>query len=123
MRHESATFFDDLARKLAAPHTACAASRRVSLAPMRASRDHDPPSTRWNVVSVVRFQEVINGRTYHIEVLPVARDRWRAQITRTRGGSTALMPFYGATAADAAAHLSHWLARAGRAPVPIDNKR
>lgn len=76
------------------------------------------------VVSVVRFQEVINGRTYQIEVLSIGHDRWRAQIVRTRGGAaTALMPFYGVTAADAAAHLSQWLARAGRAPVPVESKR
>jgi hypothetical protein len=73
---------------------------------------------------VLRLQEVINGRTYDIEVLLVGRDRWRAQIARTRGGSTALMPFYGATPADAAALLSQWLTRAGKAPAAVlENQR
>lgn len=74
-------------------------------------------------MSIVRIQEVINGRTYQIEVLPVGRDRWRAQIARTPGGATALMPFYGTTPDDAAAHLSQWLARAGRQPAQkLDTK-
>ena len=68
-------------------------------------------------MNTVRFQETINGRDFVIEVVPVGRDRWRAQIARTPGSVTALMPFYGATATEAAEHLSGWLTRAA-APQP-----
>lgn len=60
-------------------------------------------------VNVHRFEEVINGREYLIEVLSVGADKWRAQIARTPGGSAALMPFYGKTPDEAAQHLSQWL--------------
>ena len=63
-------------------------------------------------MDTVRFEEIINGRTYIIEVLPVEPDRWRAQILRRPGASNALMPFYGATAIEAARLLSDWLTRA-----------
>jgi len=63
-------------------------------------------------LTIVRFQETINGRPYVIEVLPVGRDRWRAQIARLPGSTTALMPFYGATPDEAARLLSGWLTRA-----------
>jgi len=62
-------------------------------------------------VKKVRFEETINGRNYIIEVSAVDPNRWRAEILR-RGGHTALMPFYGATAIEAAAQLSQWLQRA-----------
>jgi len=39
-------------------------------------------------------------------------DRWRAQIRRTPGVPTALMPFYGPTPDEAARRLSRWLALA-----------
>jgi hypothetical protein len=64
-----------------------------------------------HAVNIVRFHETINGRPYVIEVLPIDRDRWRAQIVRKAGGTTALMPFYGATPDEAAQQLSEWLAR------------
>jgi hypothetical protein len=59
---------------------------------------------------VHRFDEIINGREYHIEVSSVGANQWRAQIARTPGGSGALMPFYGKTPNEAAKQLSHWLA-------------
>jgi len=65
-------------------------------------------------VNIVRFQETINGRPYVIEVSPVGRDRWRAQIARVPGATTALMPFYGTTAVEAAQLLSGWLTRAAQ---------
>jgi hypothetical protein len=65
-------------------------------------------------VKKVRFEETINGRQYIIEVSAVDANRWRAEILR-RGGHTALMPFYGATALEAAAQLSQWLQRAAAA--------
>ena len=64
-----------------------------------------------------RFEEVINGREFLIEVSNVGRDKWRAQLRRTPGGSGAMMPFYGATPDEAAAHLSRWLAIASRGPA------
>ncbi|MEO7191314.1 MAG: hypothetical protein ABI051_09675 [Vicinamibacterales bacterium] len=65
----------------------------------------------------VRIIEVINGRPYVIEASLVARDRWRAQLS-VRGGATALMPFYGSTAEEAAQRLTLWLTRANRLAVP-----
>ena len=38
----------------------------------------------------------------------------RAQIVRTPGGSSALMPFYGVSPDEAAEHLSAWLTRAAQ---------
>jgi hypothetical protein len=64
-------------------------------------------------VTTRRFNETINGRSFVIEVLPVGRDRWRAQIACMPGGTTALMPFYGPTPDEAAHRLAVWLARAG----------
>jgi hypothetical protein len=63
---------------------------------------------------VHRFDEIIEGRTYHIEVAPVGRDRWRAHIVRAPGVPTAMMPFYGSTPDDAARQLSDWLTLAHR---------
>jgi hypothetical protein len=65
-------------------------------------------------VTVHRFEETINGREYLIEVSEVGADRWRAQIARLPGGSSALMPFYGTTPAEAAQQLSAWLVKAHR---------
>jgi hypothetical protein len=63
---------------------------------------------------VQRFDETIDGRTYHIEVSHVGRDRWRAHVVRRPGIPTAMMPFYGPTPAAAARLLAEWLARAHR---------
>jgi hypothetical protein len=60
-------------------------------------------------VNVHRFDQVINGREYHIEVSSVGIDKWRAQIARVPGGSAAMMPFYGKTPVEAAGQLSRWL--------------
>ena len=64
-------------------------------------------------MTTVRFTHTINGRTYVIEAQPVDTDRWRARLVRTPSRTTALMPFYGATADEAARQLSVWLTRAG----------
>ena len=63
-------------------------------------------------VNVHRLRETINGREYLIEVSSVGSDKWRAQIARVPGGSSAMMPFYGKTPDEAAGQLSHWLALA-----------
>jgi len=57
---------------------------------------------------VHRFNETIGGRAYHIEVTPVS-NRWRAQLCRTPGLPTAMMPFYGSTPDEAARQLAKWL--------------
>jgi hypothetical protein len=63
-----------------------------------------------------RYEEIINGREFLIEVSNVGHDKWRAQLKRTPGGSGAMMPFYGATPDEAAGHLSRWLTMASRVP-------
>jgi hypothetical protein len=66
-----------------------------------------------NVTAAVhRFEEIIGGRAYLIEVKAVSADRWRAYIVRIPGVPTALMPFYGRTPDEAAHQLSDWLTRA-----------
>ena len=65
-------------------------------------------------VTLHRFEKLIGGRSYLIEVALVAEKRWRAQIVRIPGVPTALMPFYGETPDEAALHLSEWLTRAHR---------
>jgi hypothetical protein len=70
-------------------------------------------------VTVHRFEEIIGGRSYHIEVTHVS-NRWRAQLCRARGVPTAMMPFYGPTPDEAARQLANWLTLAHRrqtAPV------
>lgn len=64
-------------------------------------------------MDVVTFTEIINGRSYVIVALPVGPDRWRAEVSRTPGTTTALMPFYGPTPDEAARQLAGWLQRAG----------
>jgi hypothetical protein len=74
---------------------------------------------RYSVTAVHRFEESIAGRPYLIEVANVSKDRWRAYIVRIPGVPGALMPFYGATPAEAAHQLCEWLARAhARAASP-----
>jgi hypothetical protein len=63
-------------------------------------------------IAVHRFEELIGGHPYLIEVAPVATDRWRACIVRIPGGPIALMPFYGPTPEEAARRLRQWLTRA-----------
>ena len=61
--------------------------------------------------TVQRFEQHINGRTYHIEVACVHQQRWRAHVINEFGAPTALMPFYDATPDSAAQRLSDWLVR------------
>ena len=64
-------------------------------------------------MTVHRFEETIDGRAYQIEVTRVS-NRWRAQLRRTQGMPTALMPFYGQTPDEAAQQLIKGLSRAHR---------
>lgn len=63
-------------------------------------------------IPVQRFEESIAGRDYLIEVAAVDPNRWRAYIVKAPGVPTALMPFYGPTAEQAADLLLQWLTRA-----------
>ena len=76
---------------------------------VRSSPVRYPPDAESRIdVNIHRFEEVIGGRAYQIEVTHVT-DRWRAQIRRVPGMPTALMPFYGQTPDEAAQQLSRWL--------------
>ena len=68
-----------------------------------------------------QFEEVIGGRTFHIEVSRVTGTpaRWRAQIQRAAGMPTAMMPFYGRTPDEAAQGLSRWLTLVYSAATPV----
>ena len=59
-----------------------------------------------------RFERIIAGRNYLIEVAQVDEKRWRANILKLPGVPAAMMPFYGATPDEAAANLTEWLDRA-----------
>jgi hypothetical protein len=59
-------------------------------------------------VTVHHFEQTIGDRAYAIEVTPVS-NRWRAQLRRTPGMPTAMMPFYGQTPDEAALQLVRWL--------------
>jgi len=59
-----------------------------------------------------RFERIIAGRNYLIEVAQVDEKRWRANILKLPGVPAAMMPFYGATPDEAAANLTDWLDRA-----------
>ena len=64
-----------------------------------------------------RFERAINDRRYVIEATLVDPDRWRAYLVGARGGSAALMPFYGETPEQAVERLADWLALAHRPPT------
>jgi hypothetical protein len=68
-------------------------------------------------VAAHRFEENIGGRAYLIEVTPVS-NRWRAQLLRSPGVPTAMMPFYGQTPDEAARQLADWLTLAHRRQTP-----
>jgi hypothetical protein len=59
-----------------------------------------------------RFERIIAGRSYLIEVAQVDEKRWRANILKLPGGPAAMMPFYGTTPDEAATNLTDWLDRA-----------
>ena len=78
------------------------------------SLDGLPQLQRVGNVTSHRFEEIINGRLYEIEVSAVQSDRWRAYLVSLNGGTRALMPFYGNTPVEAAELLIGWLTRAHR---------
>ena len=59
-----------------------------------------------------RFERIIAGRCYLIEVAQVEAKRWRANLLKLPGVPAAMMPFYGETPDEAAEHLTVWLVRA-----------
>jgi hypothetical protein len=69
-----------------------------------------------------RFEHVVAGRTWVIEVSPVSATRWRAQLARLPGMPTSVMPFYGATPEEAAAAMTNWLSLVS-APTPLSGDR
>jgi hypothetical protein len=75
------------------------------------------PSLMHRDVAIHRFEETIAGRPYLIEVTPVS-NRWRAQLLRSPGVPTAMMPFYGQTPDEAARQLTDWLTLAHRRQTP-----
>jgi hypothetical protein len=66
-----------------------------------------------STVNVHHFEEIIGGRAYNIEVMRVS-NLWRAQLARSPGVPTAMMPFYGQTPDEAAHKLGRWLELAHR---------
>jgi hypothetical protein len=117
------SFFCDSPLKSATVHCVDASSMVLSLVcHHHGARLHvlsDPlfPSAAPSV-NLHRFEHVINGREYRIEVSAVGAGKWRAQVARMPGGSTATMPFYGTTPLEAAAQLSRWLSLAHGNPRP-----
>jgi hypothetical protein len=113
------TFFSQFSCKSAAVHFVDAPSMVLSLdrrgddaTLQRAVRLSTDNLSTISPVNVHRFEEVINGREFKIEVSAVGPDKWRAQIARVPGGSAATMPFYGKTPHEAAGQLSRWLSLA-----------
>jgi hypothetical protein len=69
-------------------------------------------------VKPCRYERLIAGRTYVIDVTLVSTGRWRAALARLPGMPTSLMPFYGATPEEAAHALANWLSIV-LAPSPL----
>jgi hypothetical protein len=115
-------FLFQFLRQTAALHCVDASSILLSLDCLRQEARLHAPSTHLVLpaitVNVHSFDEVINGRAYHIDVLPVGVGKWRAQLSRIPGGSAATMPFYGSTPDEAAGQLSRWLSLAHGKPRP-----
>ena len=100
-------------RPHAGSHGLRAAFRLISCNDGVRSSPFSSPFETITDVTVHRFEETIGGRVYHIEVTPVS-NRWRAQLQRSAGVPTAMMPFYGTSPDEAARQLAEWLALAHR---------
>jgi hypothetical protein len=112
-------FFNQLLRPIAGARRVDAPSRCASLDLPRVARKISPSSyeSGHHIVTAHRFEETIGGRPYLIEVTPVS-NRWRAQLLRSPGVPTAMMPFYGQTPDEAARQLTNWLTLAHRRQAP-----
>jgi hypothetical protein len=112
-------FFKRMSRREAAIVVWMFPSRCASLDLHRVARKIDARSPQRHRPSVIahRFEETIGGRPYLIEVTPVS-NRWRAQLLRSPGVPTAMMPFYGRTPDEAAKQLADWLTLAHRRQTP-----
>jgi len=86
---------------------------RASFASLQSSGASGKITGARSDVNAITFTETIHGRTYVIVTSPVGPDRWRAEVARTPGVTTSLMPFYGPTPDAAAGQLAVWLERAG----------
>jgi hypothetical protein len=121
---QAALIFAETALQSASLHCVDASSMVLSLVCRhRGARLAAPLHTLIRIpapnVNEHRFDEIINGREYRIEVSSVGKNKWRAQIARVPGGSAATMPFYGSTPVEAAGELSRWLTLAhGQAARP-----
>ena len=95
----------------------CSFARRFACAPRLRHYNHrarrEISRGAHSDVNAITFTEIIHGRTYVIVTSPVGPDRWRAEVARTPGVTTSLMPFYGPTPDAAAGQLAGWLERAG----------
>jgi hypothetical protein len=118
---DNVIFFRHIAAQSGRVHRVDAPSTVLSLARLRCgARMHTVPNNRRpRERPVKRIEQTINGRDYLIEVSSVGFDKWRAQIARVPGGSTATMPFYGKTPDEAAGQLSSWLSIAHGQPRPV----
>lgn len=103
-------FFGRMFRRFASSAVWIPPSCRASLDLLRPKRKIAPvpPPRKYRTVTVHHFEETIGGRAYLIEVMAVS-DRWRAQLLRSPGVPTAMMPFYGHTPDEAARQLTEWL--------------
>jgi len=121
LRTRARKFFSTwMFRRITDPPSVHTPSRCASLDLQREARKiaPSPPSlTTSQNVAIHRFEETIGGRPYLIEVTPVS-NRWRAQLLRSPGVPTAMMPFYGQTPNEAAKQLADWLTLAHRRQVP-----
>ena len=112
-------FFGRMLRRFATLAVWIAPSRGASLdlLPPKRKIGAVPPLRKYRIVTVHHFEETIGGRAYLVEVMPVG-NRWRAQLLRSPGVPTAMMPFYGPTPDEAARQLTDWLALAHRRQTP-----
>ena len=80
------------------------------------------PASPTHDVTVHCFEEFIGERAFEIEVTD-AGNRWRAQLRRRPGVPTAMMPFYGASPAEAAHRLIEWMRRAHERQLALSTPR
>jgi len=84
---------------------------RLIISAARVGSSARPIALTFTTLTVHCFEETIGERAFEIEVTD-AGNRWRAQLRRRPGIPTAMMPFYGASPAEAAHRLIDWMRRA-----------